>query len=153
MARPWPRFHTPPIEPDRQISRIRLSDKTSRLHPRHVVPKPAQAYEPKVSVKGAFVASVANAQTPCDGMWSVMVQTRARSCDPTGSYAVTVTDGKVSGPANVSGTVTRSGNVRVSIGAAYASGQLEGNEGSGKWNAASGGVPCSGRCEALRGPR
>jgi hypothetical protein len=35
------------IEPDRQISRIRLSDKTSRLRPRHVVPKPAQAYEPK----------------------------------------------------------------------------------------------------------
>src|SRR5258706_13083120 len=35
-------------EPDRQISRIRLSDKTSRLRPRHVVPKPAQAYEPKV---------------------------------------------------------------------------------------------------------
>src|SRR6266404_3101822 len=33
-------------EPDRQISRIRLSDKTSRLRPRHVVPKPAQAYEP-----------------------------------------------------------------------------------------------------------
>jgi len=27
------------------ISHIRLSDKTSRLHPRHVVPKPAQAYE------------------------------------------------------------------------------------------------------------
>src|SRR5438034_2287825 len=27
--------------PDMQISRIRLSDKTSRLHPRHVVPKPA----------------------------------------------------------------------------------------------------------------
>src|SRR5713226_3144074 len=27
-------------EPDMQISRIRLSDKTSRLHPRHVVPKP-----------------------------------------------------------------------------------------------------------------
>jgi hypothetical protein len=26
-----------------KISRIRLSDKTSRLHPRHVVPKPAQA--------------------------------------------------------------------------------------------------------------
>ena len=26
-------------EPDMRISRIRLSDKTSRLHPRHVVPK------------------------------------------------------------------------------------------------------------------
>ena len=39
------------VEPDRRLSRIRLSDKTSRLHPRHVVPKPAQAYEPKVPVK------------------------------------------------------------------------------------------------------
>src|SRR5258708_36018281 len=28
---PWLRFHIPLIEPDRQISRIRLSDKTSRL--------------------------------------------------------------------------------------------------------------------------
>jgi len=36
---------------DMQISRIRLSDKTSRLHPRHVVPKPAQAYELEVPVK------------------------------------------------------------------------------------------------------
>jgi hypothetical protein len=33
------------IEPDVRIARIRLSDKNSRLHPRHVVPKPAQAYE------------------------------------------------------------------------------------------------------------
>ena len=34
-----------------QVSRIRLSDKTSRLHPRHVAPKRAQAYEPEVPVK------------------------------------------------------------------------------------------------------
>ena len=34
-----------------QISRIRLSDKTSRLHPRHAAPKPGQAYEPEVPVK------------------------------------------------------------------------------------------------------
>jgi hypothetical protein len=39
------------IEPDRQISCIRLSDKTSRLRPRHVVPKPAQTYEPEVPVE------------------------------------------------------------------------------------------------------
>src|SRR5260370_27810828 len=51
LVRPWLRFHTPLIEPDMQISRIRLSDKPSRLHPRHVVPKPAQAYEPEVPVK------------------------------------------------------------------------------------------------------
>ena len=51
LVRPWLRLHTPLIEPDMQISRIRLSDKTSRLHPRHVVPKPAQAYEPEVPVE------------------------------------------------------------------------------------------------------
>jgi hypothetical protein len=33
----------------------RLSDKTSRLHPRHVVPKPAQAYEPEVPGKTGAV--------------------------------------------------------------------------------------------------
>src|ERR1700694_4378179 len=34
-----------------KISRIRLSDKTSRLHPRHVVPKPTQTHEPEVPVE------------------------------------------------------------------------------------------------------
>src|SRR5881409_3341428 len=51
LVRPWLRFHIPLIEPDMQISRIRLSDKISRLHPRHVVPKRGQAYEPEVPVK------------------------------------------------------------------------------------------------------
>src|SRR6202162_6061662 len=51
VVRPWLRFHIPLIEPDRRISRIRLSDKTSRLHPRHVVPKPGQAYETEVPVE------------------------------------------------------------------------------------------------------
>ena len=31
MVLPWLRFHIPLIEPDRQISRIRLSDKNSRF--------------------------------------------------------------------------------------------------------------------------
>src|SRR5258708_2372879 len=31
-----------------RISRIRLSDKTSRRHPRHAAPTPGQAYEPEV---------------------------------------------------------------------------------------------------------
>src|SRR3954471_12161658 len=33
LAQPWLRFHIPLIEPDVQISRIRLSDKASRLRP------------------------------------------------------------------------------------------------------------------------
>jgi hypothetical protein len=39
VVRPWLRFHTPLIEPDMQIFRIRLSDKTSRLHPRRAATK------------------------------------------------------------------------------------------------------------------
>src|SRR5947209_15214389 len=39
LVRPWLRFHTPLIEPDMQIFRIRLSDKTSRLHPRRAATK------------------------------------------------------------------------------------------------------------------
>ena len=39
------------IEPDRRIYRIRLSDKTSRLHPRRAATKLGQAYKPEVLVK------------------------------------------------------------------------------------------------------
>ena len=51
LVRPWLRFHTPLIEPDMQICRIRLSDKTSRLHPRRAATKLCEAYEPEVPVK------------------------------------------------------------------------------------------------------
>ena len=45
------RFHTPLIEPDMQISRIRLSDRTSRLHPRRAASKLREAYETEVPVQ------------------------------------------------------------------------------------------------------
>ena len=44
-------FPIPLIEPGRANSRIRLSDKTSRLHPRHVMFERSQAYEPLVPVE------------------------------------------------------------------------------------------------------
>ena len=37
-----PRFHTPLIEPDMRLSRIRLSDKRSCLRPRQVTRQPRQ---------------------------------------------------------------------------------------------------------------
>src|SRR5213082_3193947 len=51
LDRPWLRFHIPLIEPDRQISRIRLSDKTSRLYPTAHCAKRGETYEPEVPVK------------------------------------------------------------------------------------------------------
>jgi hypothetical protein len=99
----------------------------------------------------ALVSVPASAQSPYDGLWNVTVVTKAGSCDPQTSSTLTVQDGKVTAPgADVSGSVGREGLVRVSIHGAYANGQLSGNAGSGKWNGASAGIPCSGRWEASR---
>jgi hypothetical protein len=93
----------------------------------------------------------AMAQTPYDGLWSVTVVTKSGSCEPQTRSTLTISDGKVSAAgADVTGSIGREGVVRVSIGGAYANGQLSGNSGSGKWNGASAGIPCSGRWEASR---
>ena len=99
----------------------------------------------------ALAAAPAAAQQPYDGLWQVTVVTKTGSCDAQTTSTVTVSEGKVSGSgAPVSGTVGSGGLVRVSINGAYANGQLSGKTGSGKWNGASAGVPCSGRWEASR---
>ena len=97
----------------------------------------------------AVAAAPAVAQQPYDGLWQVTVVTKSGSCDAQTTSTVSVSDGKISG-GPVSGTVGSGGLVRVSINGAYANGQLNGNSGSGKWNGASAGVPCSGRWEASR---
>ena len=97
------------------------------------------------------LAAPAFAQSPYDGNWQVTIVTKSGSCEPTASSMLTVADGHITAPgANVSGTIGREGLVRVSINGAYANGQLSGNAGSGKWNGASAGIPCSGRWEASR---
>ena len=104
-----------------------------------------------LAAASGLVAAPAVAQSPYDGLWQVTVVTKTGSCEPQSSSTLTVTDGKISAAgADVSGSVGREGLVRVSINGAYANGQLSGNAGSGKWNGASAGVPCSGRWEASR---
>jgi hypothetical protein len=101
---------------------------------------------------GAGAATTqALAQTPYDGLWNVTIVTKSGSCEPSASSTLTVADGKISAAgANVSGSIGHEGLVKVSINGAYANGQLSGNSGSGKWNGASAGIPCSGRWEASR---
>jgi hypothetical protein len=102
-------------------------------------------------IVAALAAAPAAAQTPYDGLWNVTVVTKTGSCEPATRSTLTVTDGRVSAAgAEVSGSIGREGLVRVSINGAYANGQLSGNTGSGKWNGASAGIPCSGRWEASR---
>jgi type 1 fimbria pilin len=104
-----------------------------------------------LTAAATLAAAPAIAQSPYDGLWNITIVTKAGSCEPSTRSTVTVTDGKVSATgADVTGSIGREGLVRVSIGGAYANGQLSGNAGSGKWNGASAGVPCSGRWEASR---
>jgi type 1 fimbria pilin len=104
-----------------------------------------------ISLLAASASAPAFAQSAYDGVWNVTIVTKTGSCEPTASSTLTVTDGKISAAgANVSGSIGREGLVRVSINGAYANGQLSGNAGSGKWNGASAGIPCSGRWEASR---
>jgi len=99
----------------------------------------------------ALTAAPASAQQPYDGLWQVTVVTKTGSCEASQSSTLTVNEGKISAQgAAVSGSVGSGGLVRVSINGAYANGQLSGKSGSGKWNGASAGVPCSGRWEASR---
>ncbi|WP_213770644.1 hypothetical protein [Bradyrhizobium sp. dw_78] len=101
-------------------------------------------------VAAALLAGPAVAQTPYDGLWNVKIQTRTGSCEPSSQYPLTVLDGRVSGAGDVMGKIGREGIVKVSIQGVYASGQLNGNAGSGRWNGASLGIACSGRWEAAR---
>ena len=103
------------------------------------------------SLLAGAAATPVLAQSPYDGLWQVTIVTNSGSCEPTASSTVTVADGKITGPgSSVSGSIGREGLVKVSINGAYANGQLNGNSGSGKWNGASAGIPCSGRWQASR---
>src|SRR5271165_5982460 len=97
-----------------------------------------------VSTLAGSAAAPALAQTPYDGLWNVTIMTSSGSCERSASSTLTVADGKISGAgASVSGSIGNGGLVKVSINGAYANGQLSGNAGSGEWNGASGGIPCS----------
>jgi hypothetical protein len=142
-----------PSEPNELVSSV--IDAVARDYFRHAIKKQqkrARRALPVLLVLSAMTlfAATAFAQTDYDGTWNVTVTTRTGSCQPTASYPLVVTDGAVSGAADLSGSVGRNGVVRASLGGAHASGQLSGNAGSGRWNAASAGMPCSGRWTATK---
>jgi hypothetical protein len=142
-----------PSEPDELVSSV--MDAVAREYFRHAIKKQrkrARRALPVLLVLSAMIlfAAPAIAQTDYDGAWNVTVITRTGSCQPTTSYPLVVADGNVSGAADLSGSVGRNGMVRASLRGAHANGQLSGNAGSGRWNSASAGMPCSGRWTATR---
>jgi hypothetical protein len=105
-----------------------------------------------------LVASSAQARTPYDGTWSVLIVTQKGDCDRAYRYPVKIVNGVVSyaGEAafNVSGRVVGSGGVRVSVSRGEAradgSGRLSGSSGSGSWRGSSSNASCSGTWTAER---
>jgi hypothetical protein len=103
-------------------------------------------------------AGPALASSVFDGDWSVVIVTRAGSCDPSFRYGVTISDGAVlnggGSPAEVRGRVTRSGTVQVSVQAgnqwASGSGRLGRNSGGGVWRGQGSAGACEGTWIAQR---
>jgi hypothetical protein len=141
-----------PSEPEELIHSV--LDAVARDYFRHAVRKRSRARRLAavllVLSATAMLAAPAIARTVYDGTWNVRVVTRTGSCQPTTYYPLVVADGKVSGATDLSGSVGASGVVRASLRGAFANGQLSGNAGSGRWNGASAGMPCSGRWTATK---
>lgn len=99
--------------------------------------------------------SVSVAGATYDGQWSVLVITDHGNCDRAYRYPVRITNGKVghqdpNSSFNISGHVTNSGAVKVSVSRgqqrADGTGRLSATGGGGKWKAASG--ECAGQWTA-----
>ena len=97
----------------------------------------------------ASATPVIAAGSSYDGLWNVTVITRTGDCQPSSRYAFTVRNGSISG-SDVTGNVSKDGNVRASLRGAYANGVLNASSGAGRWNGASAGIACAGNWAASR---
>jgi hypothetical protein len=106
-----------------------------------------------VAIASAAAMNTARAASPFDGSWTVQIDTRRGACDPSSSFGVQINDGVVSGA--VSGRVSKSGAVTVSVASgasnASGSGHLSANSGGGSWHGTGSRGPCSGSWTARRG--
>jgi len=99
----------------------------------------------------------AEAEPIYDGLWSVVIVTKAGQCDAAYRYPVRITNGNLgnagSAPINISGKVAKNGAVVVSVNAgdksAIGKGRLAGASGAGSWSGNGNGA-CSGVWEAER---
>jgi hypothetical protein len=99
----------------------------------------------------------AEAQPNYDGLWSVVIVTKAGQCDAAYRYPIRITNGTLgnagSAPINITGKVGKNGAVVVNVSAgdksAIGKGRLAGTSGAGSWSGNANGS-CSGVWEAER---
>ena len=107
----------------------------------------------------AFAAVPSADAASFDGPWSVVVTTRSGPCDASYRYGVMIRGSSVSymggGAVSVSGRVSKSGAVTVSVTAggqsAVGSGRLSNGRGGGTWRGQGASGGCSGTWSATQG--
>jgi hypothetical protein len=123
----------------------------------------------RLSIRGAIAATIlavtaVSSPLPAsaasfDGPWSVVVQTTRGNCDPATRFGILIRGGAVyyigGGAVNVSGRVSSSGQVNVSVSSggqsANGSGRLANGRGSGTWRGQGNAGTCSGVWSASQG--
>jgi hypothetical protein len=129
------------------------------------MPRPALNQNLRFPIRAAVAAAAftavlgtADAATPYDGTWTVVITTTRGSCSSGGSFRVEIRNGKVYGGGagvSVGGGVSGNGAVRVSVrsGNQYAngSGRLRGSSGGGSWRGVGTEGTCTGVWQAGRG--
>jgi len=115
-------------------------------------------------VLGALLAALvcapgpAQARSPFDGRWLVVIRSVTGACDTAGGYALHIRNGQVSyrglAPISVRGRVDRRGRVVVRLHGgdrwAQAAGRLSKSAGAGTWRGRSNRRACAGRWRAQR---
>ena len=130
------------------------------------LPKPRPLWAPATLALalGALLAALAGtpgpaqAGSPFDGRWLVVIRSAAGACDTAGGYALHIRNGRVSyrglAPISVRGRVDRRGRVTVRLHGgdrwAQAAGRLSKNAGTGTWHGRSHRRACTGRWRARR---
>jgi hypothetical protein len=113
---------------------------------------------PGILLLAAAISTPAQARTPYDGRWSVVIVTDSGICDRAYRYEVLVENGIVryagEGRFAVRGRVQSDGRVQVSVRrggqGADGSGRLSSAGGGGTWQGASSRQTCTGRWHAER---
>lgn len=115
----------------------------------------------KTSARLAAVAAILSFSAPAfaggfDGPWSVTIATQSGGCDAAYAFPMRVVGGRVitSGGTTMTGSVSGSGAVNVSLSqgqsSGRASGRLSATSGGGTWSGNINGSRCSGYWQATR---
>ena len=111
-----------------------------------------------LALAGAGIAAPAHARSAYDGPWSIVITTRAGTCQPSFRYGVDISNGRIintgGGAADVQGRVTPRGAVSVTVrsggGWAVGSGRLGRVAGGGVWRGQASSGVCDGNWVAQR---